>query len=354
MDDPQGEGERRTDRAPTALVTGATGFIGGHLVRALVAAGTRVRVLARHPERLDRALVDRLEVVRGDLLDPRSLKGLGDGVDRVFHVAAQLNLHGVTKAQYAATNLGGTENLIDALAGAPLRSFVHVSSIAAIGIRHVGLIDEAFPCSPDLDYGVSKLAMDEALLRAHRERGLPVVIVRPPTVYGPGERYNFLSLCRAIASRRFLLIGSGDNRVDFLWVGALVDAMIGAAERGRAGHVYLVADQPPRPFRATVDVLSELLRGRPWRAPHLPTSLAYAVARPLARLGALTGLPVPLYPTRVRTMTSDMCFDLRKLRDEVGVSAEVDFRLRAAETIRWYRSEGLLPPAASRSTELRT
>src|SRR5262249_45171995 len=145
-----------------------------------------------------------VELHRGDLLEPASLADVGAGIDVVFHTAAQLNLPGVDKAAYERSNLGATLTLLEELGRHKVRRFVHLSSIAAIGIRPVGMIDESFPCDPDLDYGRSKLRVDEALLKAWRERGLPVVILRPPTVYGPGERYNFLSLCRAIHARRFL------------------------------------------------------------------------------------------------------------------------------------------------------
>jgi nucleoside-diphosphate-sugar epimerase len=325
-----------------ALVTGATGFVGSHLLRELLTSGWTCRVLVRDPEKARGQLPPSVELVKGDISDPKSLRGIGQGVDSVFHTAAQLNLPGVLAADYKRVNLQGTQNLVEALRGASLSRFVHVSSIAAVGLRSYGMIDETFHCDPDLPYGISKLRIDEYLRNAFEESGFPCVIVRPPTVYGEGERYNFLSLCRAIESGRFLVIGSGHNRIDFCWAGNLVQAMVRAADHGRSGELYLVADEPTLTFREGCDILSRLLRGRPLGPPALPTAIAYAAAYPLAVLGKLTGRPVPLYPSRVRTMTADLCFDLTKAKQELGYSASGPFQELAARTIDWYRAAGLL------------
>jgi UDP-glucose 4-epimerase len=329
------------------LVTGATGFIGSHLVNALLAAGVPTRALVRN-EGAAEALARRgVTPVAGDLDDPKSLTGLGDGVRVVFHCAAKVNQNLVGDEAHAyEANATGTRNLVAALSdgngrGALVR-FVHVSSIAAIGIRPHGRIDESQPEDPDLPYGKSKLAADRLLRRAHAESALPVVMLRPPTVYGPGERYNFLSLCRAIQSGKFARIGRGTNRMDFCAVENLVSAMIAAAERGTNGATYLIADQPSKPFRETIEILYRIVRrrGRPrW---FVPTPVAYALAYPMGALGTALGKPVPLYPTRVRTMAGDLAFDCGKAERELAWRAGVRFEDAARETVAWYKSEGLL------------
>jgi dihydroflavonol-4-reductase len=324
-----------------ALVTGATGFIGSHLVAQLLRSGWDVRALVRDPARAGRLAEEGVELAKGDLDDESSLGAAGVGVDVVFHSAAQLNLPGVSAAEYTRTNIEGTRRLVRALKPLSLKRFVHISSIAAIGIRNVHRIAEEFPCDPDLAYGKSKLAVDRLLIE-EAAGGFPAVIVRPPTVYGPGERYNFLSLCRAIAARRFLLIGSGLNRIDFCWVGNLVQAMILAAERGRAGHLYQVSDEPALPFVETSEVLARLLTGSGVPRLRVPVAAAYLAAYPMEAVERLTGRVMPLNPKRVRTMSADMCFDLTKAKRELGYAPEGPFRDLAARTVEWYRTEGLL------------
>lgn len=327
------------------LVTGASGFVGSHLVQALLAEGQTVRALARDPLRHEALGARGVELVRGDLTDPASLRDAAAGVEVVYHCAAQLNLPGATVDDYMKTNVRGLRTLVDAVRrSAPsLGRFVHVSSIAAIGIRNLHMIDETQPCRPDLPYGVSKLRADEFLQEEAARSGFPAVILRPPTVYGPGERYNFLSLCLAIRRRRFLLIGSGANRIDFCWVGNLVQAMTRAATRGRPGEIYLVADGQPLPFAETARTIAELV-GTPLWPVGLPTSFAYLASVPLAAVARLTGTPPLLYPKRVRTMSGDLVFDLSKARRELDYEPKGSFRDLARETIAWYRSEKLLPP----------
>ena len=126
-----------------------------------------------------------------------------------------------------------------------------------------------------------------------------------------------------------------------------MQALIFAAERGRPGEIYLVADQPPLPFRETVDVVARIVRGRPLVRLHLPVPLAYAIARPLEALGKRLNRAVPLYPARVRTMSGDLCFDVTKAERELGYAPEGPFARLVRPAIEWYWQEGLLAPPAS-------
>ncbi len=325
-----------------AAVTGATGFIGSHLTKSLLAGGWSVRALVRNPAKARDLAGQGVELFPGDLENPESLEGFFQGADSAFHCGAAIHAAGRDAKSYARINAEGTARIARAAAGTGLRKFIALSSIAAIGIRPGGMIDENFPCQPAFEYGASKLQAEKELLSAHRESGLPVVILRPPTVYGAGERYNFLTLCRAIRNGPFLLIGDGANRIDFLAVSHLVEAMILAAEAGRPGEIYLVADARPRPFLDTVNVLSTLLKGKPYSGLRLPKSAALLAAAPLEIVARFTNAGMPLSFGRIRTMTSDFCYDLSKIRRELHYDPADDFRERMAETVSWYRSEGLI------------
>lgn len=325
-----------------AAVTGGTGFVGGHLTRRLLEDGWAVRVLARDRDKARPLTELGAEIFIGDLEKPDGLENFFAGADVAFHCAAAIHAAGRDETEYLRINGEGTRTLAAKAATANLKKFVALSSVAAIGIRPGGLIDETFPCKPDLVYGRSKLQAEEAMLEIHRNTGFPVVILRPPTVYGPGERYNFLSLCKAIKNGPFLVIGNGRNRIDFLSVHHLVESMILAAEKGISGEVYLVADARPRPFIETVNILSKLLKGHPYRSAHLPKLAATMAALPMEVLSRTLDAKVPLNLGRIRTMTSDFCFDLRKIRRDTGYNPPDDTEEMMAETVAWYQDAGLI------------
>ncbi|MCC6669685.1 MAG: NAD-dependent epimerase/dehydratase family protein [Planctomycetes bacterium] len=189
----------RQERLPL-LVTGATGFIGAHLVRSLLAAGVgpdRLRLLVRDPARAVRLGLPEGALCPGSLEDPASLRAAAQGVGAVIHLAGALAV--LHREEFARTNVQGTENLVRAVAGAsPGARFVHVSSLAAAGPSKDGTGTTSPPdaCRPCSEYGRSKLAAEAALLRA--AGGLSWIVFRPPLVYGPGDAATRLLFRQAL------------------------------------------------------------------------------------------------------------------------------------------------------------
>ncbi len=316
-----------------ALVTGASGFIGHHLVSTLRELGVPVRAVVRDAARARTILGDSVECVVADLSDAGSLRDVGAGCDVVFHNAVDYRA--------PRAHVPQTRNLLGAVPEGA--RWVQMSSIAAIGIRPLGTIDERTACRPETEYGNAKLEADHLVLESVEREQRKAVILRPPTVYGPGETYNFLSLCRAIQSGRFALIGDGRNRIDFLWVGNLVDAMIAAADAPIEGcEVFNIANDPALPFRDTVDIVAREVRGRPISGRRLPLALAKAIALPLDLAARLLSRELPLGSARVRTMSGDLAFDLRKARERLGYRPTRGLADTIGETVAWYRKEGLL------------
>ncbi len=316
-----------------ALVTGASGFIGHHLVNKLQKLGTPVRAVVRDVTRARGILGGDVEYVVADLSDKASLREVGGDCDVVFHNAVDYRA--------PRAHVPQTRNLLEALP--PHVRWVQTSSIAAIGIRPLGTIDESSPCRPETEYGKAKLEADHLVLESVEREQRKAVILRPPTVYGPGETYNFLSLCRAIQSGRFALIGDGRNRIDFLWVGNLVDAMIAAADATIDGaEVFNIANDPALPFRDTVDIVAREVRGRSISGRRIPLPIAKAIAWPLDIAARLLSRELPLGSARVQTMSGDLAFDLRKARDRLGYRPTRGLRETISETVGWYRKESLL------------
>jgi len=323
------------------LVTGGTGFVGTHLVKQMRREGRLVRVLARKTSDLTSFEGLGIEVTYGDILDSSSLAGTCKNVDYVVHLAAQVDRPGIRKEQYELTNFSGTMNLVDDAIANKIKKFIFVSSIAAMGVRNIGKVTENDPCRPNTDYGESKLRIEEALITKHREMGFPVIIIRPPTVFGEGERGNLLRMTRQIKHGPYFIIGNGNNKLPFCHIDNLVQAIILSLDRGEAGQIYLVADEWPHTIQEISDLIASLVDVRITRF-HAPAWLAFPAACALTFLGSTFHFDPPLFPSRVTSLSSDFYFDITKARRELGYRPAGDFAANLKQTIVWYEKNRFL------------
>ncbi|MBU6161649.1 MAG: NAD-dependent epimerase/dehydratase family protein, partial [Myxococcales bacterium] len=230
----------------TVLVTGATGFVGGHIVRALKAQGYRVRVLVRSRARLDKISGFYDEVVEGDLSDEPSLRGCCDGVQAVIHsacaVAGTFDSGSDAEAAFLRVNRDGTAALAREVLRHPGLRLVHVSSTAAMGPPQTPVVTEDSPCDPRTPYQRSKRAAEEILLQLYEDHGLNVVMIRPCVVAGQGkEKSELLTLLR-IARFGILPLPSGTEKLTkpMIHISDLVAALLAGIDRGTPGSIYFV------------------------------------------------------------------------------------------------------------------
>lgn len=258
-----------------ALVTGASGFVGSHLVEHLLEQGVAVRALVRASSDLKWLNTDRIEVCSAGMDDPAALADAAADVDYVFHVAGLTR--GRTWAEYEAVNVEATRRLVEAVAGSrpDLKRFVLVSSLAAVGPNlSEAPQDEQTPPHPHDHYGRSKLAGEQAV-RAAAGR-IPIAIVRPPGVYGPRDT-NLLPMFRA-ARRRGLapVIGRLSKQVSLVHVADLArGAWLAAATPAAVGQTYFLASGT-HTMAEIVDALAAAVsrRLRVLRVPSLIARLA--------------------------------------------------------------------------------
>ena len=325
-----------------ALVTGGSGFIGQHVIRAMVRRGWRVRGMARSRVAAERVASAGGVPAGADLLDPPSeLRSLATGAEVVIHLAALVDPRlARDPAGCERVNLRGTGDLLAACSAVGSPRFIFISSVAAMGIRHLGtLATEATPCLPDTPYGRTKLCA-EGLVEAYPGEG---VSVRPPTVYGPGERYNFLSLTRAVASRTFGVIGGGSNRTSVCAAANLAEAVALLAEAPRCGPCYLVDDGGPTSWSDLARAIgSSLGRSPAWKPPRIPLWAARVAGATLGALLPPLGLSPPISLARVKTLSADFAFDTARLGQDTGYVPIVGTSEAIEETVGWYRREGLL------------
>lgn len=324
----------------TALVSGGNGFVGCHVVRELVRAGARVRVLVR--ERADLRALDGVdcELVRGDLRDPDAVERAARGCDEIYHVAADYRLWVLDQAPMYAANVEGTRNVLAAARRHGVRRVVHTSTVGALGIPPNGIGREDTPVTlADMvgPYKRSKFLAEQEAIRAARE-GVPVVIVNPSTPIGPLD-FKPTPTGRIIVdflNRRMpAYVDTGLNLVD---VGDVARGHLLAAERGGIGEKYILGGE---------NVTLERMLGRLAAISGLPApriKLPYAVAYGFA-LGAeavartLTGRPPRASLTEVRMARKRMFFDSSKARDALGYApGPVDDAL--ARAIAFFRETG--------------
>lgn len=322
----------------SVFVTGGTGFVGSHLVDALMAAGANVRALVRQdPKWLDGLGI---EIVSGTLLDTDILKEGVAGVDTVFHLAGRTRA--TERDAFLRDNVIGTENLMHAIAASgSVRRTVVTSSLAAVGRGGSGIVNESVPLDPVSDYGWSKATMEERLQPWFDRTSM--TIIRPPAVYGPRET-DILTFFRSVARGVCPIVGSGSEpslslvHVDDLVRGMLLAAQAPAAE----GRTYFLGGPGQVAWNEVRDAAAAALDRRVLTLP-VPRAIVPIVGAVSEFGGRLFGAYPPLNREKAREILEAalMCDHSRAVGD-IGYEPRVSLQAGVENTIAWYRERGWL------------
>ncbi|UCG41885.1 MAG: NAD-dependent epimerase/dehydratase family protein [candidate division WOR-3 bacterium] len=321
------------------LVTGATGFIGGRLVRVLLDAGHRVRCFVRRGPRAEPLNSLPVELVHGDILDPDRARAAAIGIDWVFHNASVIYHH--SPRTLFRTNLGGTLNLLRASAEARVGRFVCSSSVAAMGACRSQPADETQPMRPPgFDtYGRSKRAIELACRRFADGNRLPVTVVRMAGVYGPGSPL-FAGGMGLLARGLFVLPGREDHLCAFAHVDDVCSALILAAAKTPARfQTYIVVDDRPVTVGRLVDRVTELLgvKLRLWR---VPLDIVHPAVLALEFTCRVLRFSVPVNRSIVEYLMRDHTYSSALIRRELGWAPEFPDPLDGIKTlVDWFRPE---------------
>ena len=237
----------------TAFVTGGSGFIGGALVRRLLAEGWSVRALARSDSSAAKLRALGAEPAKGDLEDIDSIRAGAKGSDIAFHAAAAV-LDWAPREEFVRGNVTGTENVLRAAIEAGVRRFVHVGTEAALMAgQPLVNVDETAPMRPDskAHYAATK-AIAEQRVRTANDDSFETVVIRPRLVWGPGDTTILPGLITAVEKGRFAWIGGGRHLTDTSHVDNVVEGLLLGADRGKPGEAYFVHDGEPVEFRRFV------------------------------------------------------------------------------------------------------
>ncbi len=321
-----------------ALVTGGTGFIGSHLVEYLLERGDEVTCLARNPSHLRWLESYPVQVIEGDCAEAKLGGLVHEDFDCVFHLAGLTST--LEPNEYYQVNGKGTANLVAILAEKrrPPR-FVYLSSLAAAGPSKAGHpVRELDPPQPVSHYGRSKLDGENALTELGA--GFPWVIVRAPVIYGPRDR-GLLPFFK-LAKRRVVLRLGGRRIFSLCYVNDLTRGLYLAAERGKPGEIYYLADTIPRSWEEIFDAISSALGVRTMIVPFPPVLLG-ATARACEGIARLAGVP-PLF---TRDKASEMrqhywVCDPKKAATELGFTTSTPLREGTQRVVEWYQRYGWL------------
>lgn len=316
----------------TAFITGASGFIGGHLVAELDKRQWPLRLLQH---RTEVPAGGRHEIIRGDLSTPKTFQEALEGVDVVFHLAAALGASLLDETGFHHINVTGTANLLDAAKKAGVKQVLHFSSAGVLGQVTTGeTADESFPCNPQNAYDRTKLAAEETALAA-AQSGQNVIVVRPGWVYGPGDRRTF-KLIRAIAGKRFLLVTKGAAWQTPVFIQDLIQGVLLCSERGKPGEIYHLAGDEVLSVRQMVDAVATASGTRipPLHLPLAPTRMA---ARMLETGFRLFKREAPLTMGKLAFFIHPKPLAIQKAKDECGYAPSTDFVTGMDKTIAWYR-----------------
>ena len=328
------------------LVTGATGFTGGHLARTLVQSGHTVRALVR-PGSATAELADAgVEIFEGQLTAPDDVKAAAAGCEQIYHIAAVFRTAGHPDSHYKEVNVGGTVNVLEAARHLGCERVVHCSTGGVHGHVEHPPADEHYRFQPDDIYQRSKLEAEMAAVAAIR-RGQPVSIFRPGAIYGEGD-LRFLKLFSSIQKRRFVMIGSGKTRLHLVHVDDMVQGIMLCGSRPEAlGEVFLLAG-PEAPTLNEIAAIAADTMSVPRPKLHIPVWPVYAAGWFCEMLCVPLRINPPLHRRRVGFFTHHREFDISKARRLLGFAPKVSVQEGIRRTVAWYVQQGHLKPLPSR------
>jgi dihydroflavonol-4-reductase len=327
----------------TTLVTGASGFLGSHVARQLVARGEDVRVLMR-PSSTNRAVADlSLEYVTGDLRDPASLDRALAGVQYVFHVAADYRLWARKSSEIYDSNVGGTKNLLDAAKRAKVEKFIYTSTVATIAVDRPKLPTEATDARLEEmvgHYKRSKWMAEREALNAARE-GLPVMVAMPTTPVGPGDWKPTPTGKIILDFLNGKMPGYVETGLNFVGAEACAEGHLLVAEKGKVGERYLLGAENLT-LKQMLDALSKIT-GLPAPSLKIPHGLALGVAYMNTIFSRLIGKEPQIPIEGVKIAKHMMFVDCSRAQRELGFRpGSVVAALERA--VRWYETNGYVKP----------
>lgn len=325
------------------LVTGATGFVGSAVLRALAERGAKVRALARPASpRLNLEGVA-CEVALGDMTDPASLAQAMAGARFLFHVAADYRLWARDPSELKRANLGGTQAVMDAALAAGVERVVYTSSVATLRAADADtVVDETAPLAEDEAIGAykqSKVAAERLVERMVADRGLPAVIVNPSTPIGPRDIKPTPTGRMVLEAAQGKIPAFVDTGLNLAHVDDVAQGHLLALERGRVGERYVLGGQDVSLRGMLADIAG--LTGRKAPTLALPRAPLYPLAYVAEGVASVTGKEPLLTRDALKMAAHHMFFSSAKAESELGYRAR-PYVEALADALAWFKAQGRL------------
>jgi len=326
------------------LITGATGFVGGHIVEACVQRGHSVHAIARPSS--NTTLIEKFgaTIHRGELTDPTFVRKAIEDVDVIIHCAGKIGSWGEIE-EYRKANVDSLRCLLDSCKGQALTRFLHMSSLGVYAARHHFGTDETEPLPKwhRDSYSQSKVEAEHLVTRYYKDFGIPAVILRPGFIYGPRDQGVLPELIQSLREGRVRYPGArGRRALNTIFIRNLIDGVFLAVERDDAvGQVYNLTDGEFVSKRRFIEAVADAMGlRRPRRNP--PYWLAWSVTwccEKIARLRGAKKAPVFNF-TRFKFMAMNLDFSIEKAKLELGYRPRVRFEDAIYETMAWFKNPG--------------
>lgn len=334
------------------LITGATGLLGGHLIKELQERGEDIRALVLPVENAKKLEQQGVEVVRGDITDANTLGPAVKDVELIFHLAGMM---GVWRplADYRLVNVTGSENLYKAAQKAGVRRYIHTSSHTVYGLGYGRFLTENDALRPDPDpYSLTKAEGDRLMRRLMLNSKVETVILRPGTFFGPGDRLHFGRMAQKMKDGKGVIIGRGDNALPFCYVTDVVQGFLLAAYHKNApGNVYNITNDHPLTQLEMFNAIADAVGGvRPTRhLPYLPIYYGSIVAeKVVARVTRTKPIVTQL---GAMMFGSDNRHSVEKARRELGYEPKVDLRAGIKLAAEWFNAGGMNEVAVTQASQ---
>jgi UDP-glucose 4-epimerase len=322
------------------LVTGGTGFVGKHLVRLLINRGALVRMLVRKTSTIEEFKKMGVEFVYGDITDKSSLHRIVEDIDIVYHLAAQMGNWRISDRRFYAVNVEGTMNVLEASLSSNIRQFVFCSTPGVQGKGH-RQAPETLQYKPPYAYEATKCQAEKLALRFYEKHGVPVTVIRPDFVYGPGDMRR-LPLYRAIKKKRFCVIGDGRSVLHPTYIEDVIQGFYLVAGNPLSfGEIYNIAGPRLVTVKDYVHTIAKNLGVSPPRL-RIAKPIALIAAYILEGMSHFTGKEPYVSRSKIEFLTRDHGCDISKAKNQVGYEPVVNLQVGIQQTVDWYYRSRLI------------